>query len=103
MSKYKDVVDLAKTIEMWAGKLRYKDNINENIPLSVIVTINKISSGNLIFSDDVKLLNNLIKELEKVEKIPEEIKNKLLLITAIYGDLTKSEAEEYNPILDTYI
>ncbi len=82
---YKDVVLLAEEVEKWAIRLRYKDNkINENIKLSKIYYLNKISTESIVVSNALHQIKDFLLDLEKVEEIPEEIRNKLLLLKAFY-------------------
>lgn len=80
-----EVMQLAKEIEIWAASLRYKNNdIDERISLESIYHLDKIATGSILVSNDLEQISHIIRNFEEVEKAPESISNKLLLLCAFY-------------------
>lgn len=89
--RYVDVVNLAKEIEIWAAGVRYRDNnINEKISLESVYHLNRISTGQIVVSNDLEQISYIIKNFEEVEKAPDHIRNKLLLLNAFYSNKYKT-------------
>jgi hypothetical protein len=76
-----NVSELAKEVEIWAAKLRYDSNLNDDIPLELLCHMNTLSKSKN--TDVLFLIKSWIEVINSLgHKTPENIKNRILSIEA---------------------